>query len=280
MGSRGGEARGATRAVILARGLGTRMRRADASAALDTGQAAAADAGMKGMIPIGRPFLDYVLSALADAGFTDVCLVIGPEHGAVRAHYAGAAAPRRVRLHFAVQERPLGTADAVLAAEPFAAGEPFVVLNADNYYPVDVLAALRRAPAPALPGFDRDALGRDGGNVPPERIASFALLDVAGDGTLRRIVEKPDAATLRAMAGARLVSMNCWLFTPAVFEACRAVPPSPRGELELPHAVQWLVSERQARFTVLPVHAPVLDLSSRADIPAVAARLAHLAVQP
>ena len=153
------------------------------------------------------------------------------------------------------------------------------MLNADNYYPVDVLAALRTAPAPALPGFDRDALGRDGGNVPPERIASFALLDVAPDGTLRRIVEKPDAATLQAMAGARLVSMNCWLFGPTIFEACRAIAPSPRGELELPHAVQWLVDERGARVTVLPVQAPVLDLSSRADIPAVAARLADVDVR-
>lgn len=274
-----GTAREVVRAVILARGLGTRMRRADAAAALDEGQAAAADAGMKGMIPIGRPFLDYVLSALADAGYREVCLVIGPEHDAVRRYYAQLPT-RRVRVHFAVQERPLGTADAVLAAEAFAAGEPFVVLNADNYYPVRVLAALRAAPAPALPGFDRDALGRDGGNVPPERIASFALLDVAPDGTLRRIVEKPDAATLHAMRDARLVSMNCWLFTPAIFEACRRVAPSARGELELPHAVQWLVDERGARVTVLPVQAPVLDLSSRADIPAVAAQLAGVVVEP
>jgi glucose-1-phosphate thymidylyltransferase len=262
----------------MARGLGTRMRRADDGAALDAAQARAADAGMKGMIPIGRPFLDYLLSALADAGFRDACLVIGPEHDAVREHFARHP-PRRVRLHFAVQARPLGTADAVLAAEAFAAGEPFVALNADNYYPVAVLAALRAARAPALPGFDRETLVRDG-NVPPERVAAFALLDVRPDGTLRRIVEKPDAATVRAMGPAAPVSMNCWLLDAAVFEACRRVPPSPRGELELPHAVQWLVDERGARVTVLPVRAGVLDLSSRADVPAVAARLAGVMVEP
>ena len=57
-----------TRAVVLARGLGKRMRAADATAVLDPAQAAAADAGMKAMIPIGaagHPFLDYVLSGLA-----------------------------------------------------------------------------------------------------------------------------------------------------------------------------------------------------------------------
>ncbi|MDO8666338.1 MAG: hypothetical protein Q7J79_06970, partial [Gemmatimonadales bacterium] len=77
------------RAVILARGLGTSMRRADPAATLDQEQRSAADAGMKGMIRIGRPFLDYLLSALANAGIRDVCLVVGPEHDAVRGRYEG-----------------------------------------------------------------------------------------------------------------------------------------------------------------------------------------------
>ncbi len=38
--------------VVLARGLGTRMRRADDAAALDPCQAAAADAGIKALIPL------------------------------------------------------------------------------------------------------------------------------------------------------------------------------------------------------------------------------------
>ena len=111
-----------TRAVILARGLGTRMRKADDHATLDAAQAAAADSGVKGMIPIGRPFMDFLISALADAGFTHVCLVIGPEHRAAREYYEHDVAPTRVRIAFAVQEKPLGTADAVLAAETFANG--------------------------------------------------------------------------------------------------------------------------------------------------------------
>ena len=69
----------------LARGLGKRMReQAQTGARVDAAQAEAADRGVKAMIPIGRPFLDYVLSALADAGYTETCLVIGPEHGAIR----------------------------------------------------------------------------------------------------------------------------------------------------------------------------------------------------
>lgn len=266
------------KAVILARGLGARMRRADPRAALAPAQEVAAKSGMKGLIPVGRPFLDYVLSALADAGYREVCMVIGPEHDAIREHYTRRAETRRLRVSFAVQERPLGTADAVLAAEAFVGRDAFLAINSDNYYPVGALARLREHGAPALAGFDRDALVQRG-NITGDRIANFAIVEVTADGCLRRIVEKPDGMAPTASGPSPCVSMNCWLFAPEIFDACRRVSPSPRGELELPHAVQWLVDERGVRFTVIPVHAAVLDLSSRADIPAVAARLEGVAVR-
>lgn len=257
-----------TKAVILARGLGTRMRKADDDAGLEPAQAAVADRGLKGMIPVGRPFMDYLISALADAGFTDVCLVIGPEHDDVREHYARLA-PHRVRLCFAVQREPLGTADAVLAAESFAGGEPFAVINSDNYYPVEALAELHRRAAPVIIGFERDALVRLG-NVPRERVARFGALDVAPDGILRRILVAPTSA----MADGEIyASLNCWSFTSDIFRACREVPPSARGELELPQAVQLAIDRLGMRMLMVPMRAAVLDMSSRADIAPVAARL-------
>jgi dTDP-glucose pyrophosphorylase len=266
-----------TKAVILARGLGTRMRAADDQAQLTREQAAVADTGLKAMIAIDRPFLDYVLSALADAGFSEVCVVVAPEHGVLRDYYEQNP-PRRVRVQFAIQEKPLGTADAVLAAAEFIGGDAFVVLNSDNYYPPEVLRLLRTQEAPALPAFERETLIRDG-NIPAERIARYALLDVGDDGYLRRVIEKPDAATASAFGPEAAVSMNVWLLTPAVFEACRRVPPSVRGEVELPNAVQWAITHLGMRIRALPVRAAVLDLSHRSDIPEVAARLRGVPVR-
>jgi dTDP-glucose pyrophosphorylase len=270
-----------TKAVVLARGLGTRMRTHDAAAgtALTGDQAAAAARGVKAMIPLagGRPFLDYVLDALAEAGITSACLVIGPgpEHDEIRAAYSGTVPQRRIAIDFAIQPEALGTADAVLRAQPFVGDGDFLVLNSDNYYPADVLRALRDAPAPALPAFSRDGLVRDG-YIPADRIARYALLDIGSDGMLRAIVEKPDAEAVRAMGDAR-VSMNCWSFTPAIFDACRAVPVSPRGERELPLAVQFAIDHLGMRVHTFPVDAPVLDLSHQSDIPRVAEALRALA---
>lgn len=268
-----------TKAVVLARGLGTRMRADDGAAGLDDAQRAAAARGVKAMIPVGRPFLDYALSALADAGCTAVCLVIGPEHTDIRDYFTRQAPPTRVRVAFAVQQEPRGTADAVLAAEAFAAGDRVLMVNSDNYYPASALAALRAVPGSGLLGFEREALVRES-NIEAARVLRYALLALNADGTLARIVEKPDAAAARALGAEALVSMNAWVFTPAIFEACRRVRPSPRGELELQDAVRIAIEELGERFTVVRVAAGVLDLSSRGDIAAVRARLAGVEARP
>jgi glucose-1-phosphate thymidylyltransferase len=248
-----------TKAVVLARGLGTRMRAADSSATLDPAAAAVADTGLKAMIPVGRPFLDYVLSALADAGFTDACLVIGPEHATVRRRYELDSRPSRIRVHFAIQEKPLGTADAVLAAERFAAGGSFVVLNSDNHYPAAALAELHRRSGPAMVAFARDAL-IERGNVEPGRVARFGAVEVDEAGMLRGMTAS-EAAAAGSTGGRVYSSMNCWLFTPDIFAACRAVPPSRRGEKELTQAVQYAVDVLGARIEVVFSGEPVLDLS-------------------
>lgn len=266
-----------TKAVILARGLGTRMRRASAAdrhspeGSADTPARQFAHAGMKGMIDVGRPFLDYVISALADAGIRDVCLVIGPGHAAVREYYA-AITTRRVRIHFATQAQPLGTADALLAAEKFAGDDHVLVLNSDNYYPVHTLRALRELDGPGAAVFERDALIR-GSNISEDRIASYAVVRFSLDGGLERIVEKPGADVIAGLSGLTYVSMNSWSVPPQIFDACRAITPSPRGELEIQSAVQYAIDTLGIRFRVLTFHDGVLDLTQRSDIPAVTAAL-------
>lgn len=271
-------AQAVTRAVILARGLGTRMRRADDTAALDPAQAAVAASGVKALIDVGRPFLDYVLSALADVGITEVCLVIGPEHEALR-EYAASRTGGRLHLTTTVQEEPRGTADAVAAAREFAGGQRVIVLNSDNHYPREALEALAAAPGSALVGFDRAALVAHS-NIPAERIRAFALVatDPQHEGRLRDIVEKPDAQTLAAFGEDAPVSMNAWLFTPAIFDACARIAPSVRGELEIIDAVRLLLAEGEA-FTVVGAAVGVLDLSSRADVAAVQEALAGIEVR-
>ncbi len=205
--------------------------------------------------------------------------MIGPEHAEIRDYFTRTSPPERVRVAFAVQHEPHGTADALLAAEPFAAGDRVLMVNSDNYYPAAVLAALREVPGAGVLGFEREALLRDS-NIEEGRLLKYALLARRPDGALARIVEKPDAATARAFGADALVSMNAWLFTPAIFEACRRVTPSARGELELQDAVRIAMDEMSERFDVVRVAAGVLDLSSRGDIASVRERLRGVEARP
>ena len=264
-----------SRALVLARGLGTRMRAHDPDVTLTPEQRRAADAGLKAMIPVnGRPFLDFLLSTLADAGIRDAALVVAPDHDEVRRYYSETA-PSRIAISFVVQDQPLGTADAIRAAESWTRGHPFLAMNGDNLYPVGAITALARLEEPGLPAFDRDDLVRTG-NIPEERIRSFALIDVDDDGYLRRIVEKPRD---QPHDHSGLISMNCWRFDARIFDACRDVPPSPRGEQEIPGAVALAMS-RGVRFRTFPARGPVLDLSRRADAAEIARRLSGIVPRP
>ena len=269
----------AERARVLARGLGTRMREADASVPLTDAQERAATAGLKPMMPIhGRPFLDFVLSALADAGLRQVALVVAPDHDAIREHYLQEAPPSRLQVDFVVQPEARGTADAVLAAERWTTGEDFLCVNADNLYPTHALADLAALSEPGLPVFDAEDLVRSS-NVPPERLRSFALVEVDRAGYLARITEKPSAPATPPGGGRALISMNCWHFDARIFDACREVPRSARGEFELPEAV-GLAVRRGVRFRAIPVAGPVIDLSRRADAADVERRLAGIVPRP
>lgn len=253
------------------------MSRADRSAKLDRHQAAVAASGLKAMMPIGRPFLDYLLSMLADAGFERICLVIGPDRGAVRDYYQQDVKPRRFTLSYAHQEKPLGTADAVLAAESFAGPDRFLVVNADNYYPVEACRGLHLLGETGLAAFSREALVSEG-NVSAERVATFPVVQMDANGYLTGLLGPGDAPALEPGADT-LVSMNCWLFSRTIFRACRAITPAGSGELELTDAVRYAVTQIGERLRVLPFHTPVLDLTTRADVAAVAARLAGVPVR-
>ncbi|MEH1487099.1 nucleotidyltransferase family protein [Cutibacterium avidum] len=255
------------KAVIMARGLGTRMRKAAVGVSLTAEQASAAQAGVKAMISLdGRPFLDYVISSLADAGFDQFCLVIGPEHDLIRNYY-DSCEKSRVEITYAIQEQPLGTADAVAAAEDFAGDDRVLVVNSDNFYPEDAVARLREVPASATLGFTKRAM-IDQSNIDPERIRAFALLDSDDSGQLADIIEKPAPEVVDAAGETALVSMNCFLLTPRIFEACRSIEKSARGEYEIVDAVRWMV-EQGERFAVVPFEAGVLDMSNRGDIASV-----------
>jgi glucose-1-phosphate thymidylyltransferase len=147
-------------------------------------------------------------------------------------------------------------------------------MNADNLYPEDALRALATHEGPAAAAFDRDTLVRESGFA-PARVQAFAAIDVDANGRLVALREKPAADELERSP---LVSMNLWRVDDRGFQACADVAPSERGEYELP-AAMMLAVQRGMPLQVLRMSGAVLDLSSRADVALVGARVAALEVR-
>lgn len=249
----------ARRALVLARGAGTRMQALDGDAVLTEVQRAAARKGQKAFMPVGgRPLVEHLRDRLREAGIHDICLVVAPGQPVGE-------------FQAVIQPNPRGTADAVLAGREWAGGEPFLVMNGDNLYPAAAIDAVKSLGGPGLAGFDRDDLVATS-NIAADRINAFAVLERDASGHLKRIIEKPSEDELTSLPPPILVSMNLWRFDARIFDACREVPLSPRGELELPAAVM-LARERGVEFAVVPSRGPVLDLSQRRDVAEVSRRL-------
>ena len=235
------------------------MRAGAAEAALTPEQQRFAGEGIKALIPVanGKTLLELILANLMSAGFREACLVIGPEHDAIRDFCSA----KELEVRFVIQDKPLGTADALLAAEGrVAADELFLVVNSDNLYPVECLRRLRETNRPAMLAFEPEAL-IERSNIPAGRISKFATVEIDSSGLLRRIVEKPER-----FVPSSFVSMNAWLFSPSIFAACRAIGLSERGEYEITAAVQYAIDERGEEFVAVKTDAGVLDLSNRSDI--------------
>lgn len=233
--------------------------RADFSGAnLTSEQTKIASLGIKTLMPVrgDKTFLEFILENLSKAGFSEFCLVIGNEHQAIRDF----CALLNYDISFAIQEKPLGTADAVLAAESLSDGESFLVVNSDNLYPLNALRKLRKLNQTGFVAFSRKGL-IEKSNISEGKINKFATVETDKSGHLNKIIEKPEMVDENSF-----VSMNCWLFSPRIFAACRQIKPSLRGEVEITDAVQFAIDNLSEKFIAVKSDEGVLDLSNRADV--------------
>ena len=106
-----------------------------------------------------------------------------------------------------------------------------------------------------------------------------ATVEIDARGCMTKIHEKPSDEILKKLGEPIYCSMNCWRFTSKLFDACRAIPLSPRGEYEITDAAQYCIDVLKEPFVAQKHRLPVLDLSSRGDISSVAERLTGITVR-
>jgi glucose-1-phosphate thymidylyltransferase len=202
------------RGLVIAGGHGTRLRPLTHTSA-------------KQLIPVAnKPVIFYPLEDFAAAGIVDVGIIVAPHSADDIREAVGDGSRFGLRVDYVLQSEALGIAHAVLTAEDYLAGDPFVAYLGDNVLEGGVRALVEE--------FDRE---RPNASILLTKVAhpeAFGVAELDG-GRIVRLVEKPKEPP------SDLALVGVYLFDHNIFDAARAIEPSWRGELEITDAIQRMI---------------------------------------
>jgi len=181
------------KAIILVGGQGTRMR-------------PLTDHLPKNIVPLcGVPFLTYPIEFLKKAGIKEIVFSLGYRPQDIRKVY-GDGRKLKVKIHYAIEKEPLGTAGAIKNAEKFVKGSPVVVLNGD---------ILTNLPLSKMIAFHRKNKNLATlGLVPVEDPTAYGLVVLDGKSRITKFLEKPTPEE----AVTDTINAGVYVFEPGVFE--------------------------------------------------------------
>ncbi len=218
------------KALILAGGAGTRLRPITHTRA-------------KQLVPVAnKPILFYGIEAMVEAGIVEIGVIVGDTRDEVMGAL-GDGTQFGAAITYIPQDEPLGLAHCVLIAREFLGDDDFVMYLGDNLLEQDLgafTAAFERERAGATPPDAQILLKQ----VPDPHRFGIATLDA--NGNVVQLIEKP------ADPPSDLALVGVYLFNSLIHDAVAAIEPSPRGELEITDAIQWLVDQgRRVRCELL-----------------------------
>lgn len=199
-------------AIILAAGFGTRLR----PHTLTT---------PKPLLPVrDRPILDWSLGALPSC----VERVLVVVHYLAEQFETYLAGQRHYRDYQIVrQDQPRGTGDALRSCRAHLRSGRFLVLNGDDLYGAADLERLAACSAGVIVH-------------PVDEPRRFGIAFARPDGSLEKLVEKPD------LAGPRLANTGAYLFPANVFDT--DLKESARGEYEITDYVSAVATRQRVEL--------------------------------
>jgi dTDP-glucose pyrophosphorylase len=215
-----GSGRGAYQGVLLAAGKGSRMR-------------AFSEELPKPILPVGnRPLLVHQIELLKQLGIRDIVVLIGHK-GYEIARVLGDGSRYGVNITFVEQTQMLGIAHAVGQLESHV-DRPFLMFLGDIFFvPRDIEAMFRTFEEQGDGAVLATKVEPD-----PEAIRRNFSVELADDGRVTRVIEKPRHVTND------LKGVGLYLFDLHIFDAIRRTPRTAmRDEYEITDSIQVLIDD-------------------------------------
>ncbi len=208
--------------LILAGGTGTRLHPVTLAIS-------------KQLLPVyDKPLIYYSLSVLMLAGVRDILVIVRPEDEHQFRALLGDGRQWGIELHYAVQERPRGLADAFLVGRDFIAGSPVALVLGDNILYGHNLSEILRQAAKTTSGATVFAYPvRD-----PER---YGVVTLDPQGRPLAIEEKPKQPR------SNLAVIGLYFYDTDVVEIALSLKPSERGELEITDVNRVYLTQQKLR---------------------------------
>lgn len=228
----------------------------------------------KAMLRVGSektPFIELLIKRIKAEG-SNCVIVVKSDKDNVTKEYFDKNPIDGIEIRYVVQttpsdrNKPLGTAQAVQLAindNSDLRNHSIVVCNGDNMPPFDSFKEIFREDC-AMLAYDASNLG-----MPDDRVSSFAIVQIADDGSLLEIIEKPNQQLISNFTqedGVLRVSMNTFKMPYKDFlNALENCPMSERNELELPIAIGIWNKENSGIMRAIPFSGEFLDLTHPSD---------------
>jgi len=200
--------------LILAGGHGTRLRPITYSQ-------------QKQLIPVAnKPILFYAIEDMVEAGVKNIGIIVGQNKEQVMETVTNNV-NFDVEITFIEQDAPRGLAHAVLISEEFIGNEPFVMYLGDNILREGIVEHAKK--------FKENNYNVSIMLTEVENPQQFGIAELNKDGTIKRLVEKPEVPP------SNLALVGIYFFKPVILDACKSIKPSWRNELEITDAIQWIL---------------------------------------
>lgn len=192
----------------------------------------------KHLLPIyDKPMVYYPIQTLVEAGITDIMLVTGGRNSGDFLRLLGNGKEFGLKhLNYTYQEGEGGIAEALALTEHFADGDQICVILGDNLIETNIRAAVDE--------FRRQLRGARIFLKEVSDAQRFGVAEIDG-ARIAGIEEKP----LRPKSNYAVTGIYLYDFT--VFDKCRTLKPSARGELEITDVNNAYIREGTMTFSIL-----------------------------